>query len=350
MTNKAMTISNHSHEVHLPRHYLRNLLDLVQSRGGDPVAVLAEAGLAADAAQQPDAPLSWPQFQAIILQSCQQSKEPALGLYLGSQLTITTHGLLGLAAMSSRNLQEALELICQYTVVRSPLVTLSMQLHKKQLHLNLSEAQPLGAVRQFVVEAFVVALHAMLDFVSGHQYRLLQVQFGFPQPAYSALYQAFLPCPLAFDQPMHRLVIDRQDLAIASPWADPQLKTQMTSQCEQELQRWQQQQSTAGLVQQMLARTKGRLPGIEQVAHEFAMSGRTLRRRLADEQTSYQQLVEDWRQRMACHYLASTRLAVQQIAYLLGYADPANFGRAFRRYHGLTPRQYRQRQARLKEK
>ena len=337
-----MNISNHSHEVHLPRHYLRNLLDLVQSRGGDPVGVLAEAGLAADAAQQPNATLSWSQFQSIILSSCQQSNEPALGLYLGSQLTITTHGLLGLAAMSSRNLQEALELICQYTAVRSPLISLSIQLHKRQLHLNLSEVQPLGAVRQFVVEAFAVALHAMLDFVSGHQYRLLQVQLGFPRPAYSSLYQAFLPCPLVFDQPTHRLIIDRNDLDIVSPWADPLLKTQMTSQCEQELQRWQQQQSTAGLIQQMLSRTKGRLPGIEQVASEFAMSSRTLRRRLADEKTSYQQLVEHWRQHMACHYLTNTRLAVQQIAYLLGYADPANFGRAFRRQQGVTPQQYRQ--------
>ena len=329
-------------QVALPGHYLRNLLELIQSRGADPQAVLAHAGLPITLPEQFDATLSWQQFQAVVTRCCAQTKEPALGLYLGSQLTITTHGLLGLATMSSGNLQQAVALICKYTTTRSPLLTLTMQQQRQQVSLVLTELQPLADIRQFVVDTFAVALHAILDFVSGHQYRLRQVHFAYAEPEYRALYQAFFPCPVLFAQKDHRLIFDAADLAIVSPWADRQVQSQLTAQCEQELQRWQQRQSMAGLIRLMLGRTKGRIPGIEQVAAEFALSSRTLRRRLQLEHTCYQELVAAWRRDMACQYLGSTSLPVQQIGYLLGYADPANFGRAFRREHGLSPQQYRQ--------
>lgn len=337
-----MTTNSTTSEVQLPAHYVRNLLDLVHSRGGDATKVLCMAGVPAKASVQMVDSLRWPQFEAIIQHSCIETKEPALGLYLGSQLTITTHGLLGLATMSSRNLHEAIHLVCKFTTTRSPLIKLSLQQQQGRVSLVLTELHPLAQIRHFVMETFAVALHAMLDFVSGHQYRLLEVQFAFQQPSYYALYQAFFPCKVVFGQSEHRFVFSATDLSIASPWADQHVKTQMTAQCEQELLRWQQQQSTAGLIRLMLGRTRGRIPTIEQVASELFMSSRTLRRRLTLDNTSYQCLVDDWRQHMAGHYLITTTLPVQQIGYLLGYADPANFGRAFRRLQGMSPQQFRQ--------
>lgn len=344
MCSRDLTASSSKpdNQVALPGHYLRNLLALSQSRGAEPQKVLSTAGLPANLPEQLDATLSWPQFQTVIRLCCAQATEPALGLYLGSQLTITTHGLLGLATMSSSNLQQALALICKYTTTRSPLLALTMQQKRQQVALVLTELQPLADIRQFVVDTFAVALHAILDFVSGHQYRLRQVHFAFAKPDYSALYQAFFPCPVLFGQQEHCFMFDAADLAIVSPWADRQVQSQLTAQCEQELQRWQQRQSMAGLIRLMLGRTKGRIPGIEQVAAEFAVSSRTLRRRLQQEQTCYQQLVAAWRRDMAAQYLRSTSLPVQQIGFLLGYADPANFGRAFRREYNLSPQQFRQ--------
>ncbi|MAX98129.1 MAG: hypothetical protein CMI08_02825 [Oceanospirillaceae bacterium] len=96
----------------------------------------------------------------------------------------------------------------------------------------------------------------------------------------------------------------------------------------------------------MLARAKGRFPSFEQVADELVLSPRTLRRRLAGEGTSYKELLDQWRQDMACQYLTTTRLSVQQISHLLGYNDPANFGRAFRRRNaGLSPLNFRRQHA-----
>lgn len=329
-------------DISLPNHYMRQLLALVKSRGVDTTALLQQAGIAQNVVEQTDANISWQQFYHLLQLCCSLSKEPALGLYLGSQLTIATHGLLGLAAISSSDVQQALQLICRYISTRSPLISLSLQQHRQQARLVLSELHPLAGLSAFVTETVMVALHNVLQVISDGQYQLRQVQFAFATPGYCALYEAFFPCPVRFGQPEHAIIFDSKYLTLKPPLSDTQVQQQLTAQCEQELSRQQQRQSLSGRIQLLLGRTKGRMPDIAQVAAEFALSERTLRRRLTAEHTSYQQLVAQWRQQMAEHYLQSTTLPIQQIAYLLGYADPSNFGRAFRQQSGQSPLQFRQ--------
>ena len=71
------------------------------------------------------------------------------------------------------------------------------------------------------------------------------------------------------------------------------------------------------------------------------MSPRTLQRKLATENTSYQKVLDQTRYRMALDYLQQPRLAVSAVAYLLGFTEPSAFYRAFRKWHGSTPGRYR---------
>lgn len=83
--------------------------------------------------------------------------------------------------------------------------------------------------------------------------------------------------------------------------------------------------------------------GGERVAQALHLSQRTLQRRLQEEGTSYQQLLDDTRRDMADQYLQQPGLTLLEVAYLLGFADPSNFFRAFRRWFGCTPNEYRAR-------
>ena len=87
---------------------------------------------------------------------------------------------------------------------------------------------------------------------------------------------------------------------------------------------------------------KGAVP-LDDVARHLGMSGKTLERRLTRRGTSYRAMVEGIRRDLAEHYLADTDLRLQQIAYLLGYSEPAPLVRAFKRWTGSTPMQYRAR-------
>lgn len=332
-------------QLTLPNHYLRQLLGLLKSRGVDTQALLVQAGVAEHLIGQADATVSWQQFHRLVKLSVTQSEEPALGLYLGSQLTITTHGLLGLVALSSEHLQQALQLICRYISTRSPLISLQLKQTAQHTTLVLTERYPLADISAFMAETVMVALHQVLQVLSEQHYQPLSLHFAYSAPAYQTLYQAFFPCQVYFDQPEHSICFANTCLAISPPFADSVLQQQLSSQCEHELQRQQRQTSISAAILMLLGRAKGRIPDISQVATEFNLSERTLRRRLNAECSSYQQLVVHWRQQMAQHYLTHTTLQVQQIAYLLGYADPANFGRAFRQQCNISPRQFRQRYA-----
>ena len=84
-------------------------------------------------------------------------------------------------------------------------------------------------------------------------------------------------------------------------------------------------------------------PKRDAVAQALCLSQRTLQRRLQEEGTSFQQLLDDTRRELVVQYLAQPNLTLLEIAYLLGFADPSNFFRAFRRWFASTPGEYRAR-------
>ncbi|MCY1560941.1 HTH-type transcriptional regulator VirS [compost metagenome] len=84
-------------------------------------------------------------------------------------------------------------------------------------------------------------------------------------------------------------------------------------------------------------------PKREAVAQALHLSQRTLQRRLQEEATSFQHLLDDTRRELAEQYLAQPNLTLLEVAYLLGFADPSNFFRAFRRWFDITPGEYRAR-------
>lgn len=79
-----------------------------------------------------------------------------------------------------------------------------------------------------------------------------------------------------------------------------------------------------------------------QVAEMLHLSVRSLQRKLAEKDTGFAQLLEDTRRELARQYVSNTRLSVGEITYLLGFSDPANFTRAFRRWTGQSPSAFRQ--------
>lgn len=124
---------------------------------------------------------------------------------------------------------------------------------------------------------------------------------------------------------------------------DPLLRHFLETQADQILARLPARTGIADDVQRALARSlDARSTRIGTFARQLAMSGQTLQRRLAAEGVSYQQLLEDARREAAARHLADSGLAICEIAYLLGYSEPAPFHRAFKRWYGTTPEMWRQ--------
>lgn len=121
------------------------------------------------------------------------------------------------------------------------------------------------------------------------------------------------------------------------------IQRDLTGQCRALLARRQVRGGLAGRIRDRLLRTPGHLPDMQTLAMELHLTVRTLRRRLDDEGSSYRLLLDEVRQALAEELLATGAIRLEEIAERLGYGEVSNFIHAFRRWKGMTPRQYRQR-------
>jgi AraC-like DNA-binding protein len=94
-------------------------------------------------------------------------------------------------------------------------------------------------------------------------------------------------------------------------------------------------------VRLLLLARPGFFPDIEMVAERLDVSVRTLRRRLTEENTSFQEILDEVRFGLATEYLVETHLPLQELSILLGYSDPGNFTHSFKRWSGRAPRDFR---------
>jgi AraC-like DNA-binding protein len=108
-------------------------------------------------------------------------------------------------------------------------------------------------------------------------------------------------------------------------------------------------ETTAGTVRRILTRLLGDDEAgcsLTAVSANLHMSERSLQRRLADEGVSFDALLDELRRELALRYLADEKVAIAEIAYLLGYSEPSAFHRAFKRWTGTTPAEARQQRRR----
>ena len=162
--------------------------------------------------------------------------------------------------------------------------------------------------------------------------------------SYAARYREVFDLTPVFDARHTRygLAVELLDREVLR--ADPGAAKLLERSCQDLLHEIERQDSFGNLVRQLLLSSPGHIPSADEAARRLNVSERTLRRRLGAEQASFQQIVDDVRNRMAQDYLRSTNLSTQQIGELLGFTEATNFRRAFVRWNGCSPHRFRHEQ------
>src|SRR5262249_53748862 len=166
-------------------------------------------------------------------------------------------------------------------------------------------------------------------------------------PDDAGAYARVLGCEVRPAASWNGVTISAEAWRVPMPRRDPLLRQVLERQADDILARLPSRTGLAVDVQRALTkRVAGGDTRIGALARELAMSGRTLQRRLSGEGVSYQELLDDARKEAAGRYLHESPLAIGEVAYLVGYSEPAPFYRAFKRWYGMTPEAFRhQRQA-----
>ena len=131
-------------------------------------------------------------------------------------------------------------------------------------------------------------------------------------------------------------------LDLTMPLRDSETTAACQQQCRLLLARMRTGSTFVDRVRQLILARPGYFPDIDYVAERLNMTSRTLRRRLSKEDSSYQDILAEVRYELAREYLATSTLPLEEISVMLGYSAPGNFSNAFKRWHGSSPREYRQ--------
>ncbi len=302
--------------------------------------LLAPIGLHETALENARAVLSRNDLMTLIERARKLTGEPAIGIHLGMQMRISAFGYLGMSAMSAATLGDALALATQFAPVLTDAFEVRLRTAGGSAALVIDERAPYGSVRDVVLIRLLVGLAKIGSTLVGRELPV-SIDLAIEEPDYCARFAEALP-PMRFGQAVNQLVADASVLEWPLATADKLTLRLAREQCERELDALCKEDLVVDRVRRVLPTEEG-FRTVEQVATAVHMSTRTLKRRLAEQGVTFSSLVDEERRDKALLLLRSAR-PVNEVARQLGYSTLPAFIRAFARWTGTTPTEYRRRQ------
>ena len=264
-------------------------------------------------------------------------------LSLGPRLTIPSHGPLGFAVVTAPDMRASVDALLRFIGIRASFLWSAGAVEGDQFVIRFFETVDMGNQRSTLMELAALSAQSLLERPLGREIIGASLAFAYRAPPYrQALEQAF-HAEVSFEAKRHSLRFPAAWLDEPCALYDEAMHRYLLNRCEEELLT-----AAGGLpaeiaVRQALLARPGALPGLADIAASQHVSARTLIRRLKKGNTSYQAILDDVRKTLARDYLLNSAMSVTRISWRLGYQDPSNFSRAFRKWYGASPQQYRRR-------
>ncbi len=320
------------------------LLTVQREYGMAPAVLLAEAGVAADALERPDALLPLIDVFRIFVHVLVRSNDHALGLVLGAGVQPRSYPVLGYVILGSATLGEAIDRLLRFERIVGELGRTTLN-DEGDGHLSLRWECPVPMpAARYLQDAAIAGWVALGRAIQDAQYAPLRACFAFPEPSSDERrrYESFFGCTVAFNAPWSGVVLQRDWLALPLRSADPLLGDMMEQRARALLADFSAGQNLGNEVRSAIYRrlTSGE-PSIDVVAADLGLTTRSLQIRLRKSSINFTELVDDLRRSLAALWAADARLTLMDVALLLGFAEQSSFIRAFKRWYGMTPGEYR---------
>ena len=327
--------------------YLLKLVEVLQQLGGPVEPVLSAAGLTMNDLGDRDASIPLSGYVSAVEKAVSANTAPNLGFLAGERTTPLEHGVLGYALLSSPTLRDCLQRYVKFQHLQGPLLTVSVTESGSTAAMKATprrgRLQMSPAALRYVVQEWLVGWNQWCQLIGRSGGFFEHVSLGYSSDGQRRHYEDHLGCTVSFDNDETTAIFASRRLDLPLSYADEAIAALCDVQCERLLEVLQLRAGLVADIHRQLANRPGQVPNMNEMANSLHIGTRTLRRRLKDENTSYQEVVSEFRVAMAKRYLSETKLPANEVATLVGYSDPANLYRTFQRATGQTPQQYRAR-------
>ncbi|WP_372980471.1 AraC family transcriptional regulator [Marinobacter sediminum] len=318
------------------------LVHYLQSQGLlDPARVQQIIGMDLQALADPDLRLPAPAHYRLWDYAEQVTGDPAVGLHAGLVVDPERMGLVGHVFFNCDTLGEAVTQYVRLHRLINESVTLSFEQTGEEAILTWQPDAPNLYSRQDMDRTLAAALSRTRHFIHP-EIHAEWVEIAHPSPSYASEYETLLGGPVAFDCASTRLAFDSRHLSHAIPRRNPYVYSAVLKQVNSVLARLQPRRSFGRKIRRLIAKQMAteRIDA-DSLARQCHMSRQTLYRKLKREGLSFHDLVEQVRKDKALRYVAADHYALGEIAFLLGFSELSAFSRAFKRWTGTAPAQYR---------
>lgn len=283
-----------------------------------------------------------------ILKACyDQLKIPYLGLALGNQMRLTVHGMAGVSVMAQPTYADCLRAAGRFCERAFPPFTMEYFETADTVGLNIIECLSLAPYSHFYIESIAVNFYNILHFLLGNEQEPEYIAFAYPEPAYSKEYKRYFKCKIRFNAEHHAFVVPKRLAQRELQLADLKIARMAEQEFLQSLPNTNLNDLRRNL-RLLLIQSMGMFPSLEATARKLGMSGRTLRRQLKTLGTNFQNELDLLRQEFATGYLIRSDRCITDIALMLGFCDSSAFSKAFKKWTGESPSEFKQKHA-LKE-
>jgi AraC-like DNA-binding protein len=268
--------------------------------------------------------------------------DPYFGLHVGEYAEAGSWSILGYMMMNCRNVGEAFEKSVRYSRIIGNLIEVRIErkLNKSRLIFFTSPQAP-ELSRHCLDTSFSTTICMMQNFTAVDMHPL-EVTFSYAEPQSRSEYERIFQCPILFSQKENSFTIDASVFNTPILMANPSLLQHFEKYAQEFLAELDRRNEHTGVVTKLiLAHLDDEALSIENVAREMSISVRTLQKRLDEEGVIFSDLLREIRRKLAQKYLREN-YSVEQITYLLGFSEPSAFRKAFKKWSGVTPREYRE--------
>ncbi len=324
----------------------RAMLDACARLGLDTTRILQAAQLDPRTLQDPDARVRLEQVEALWRTAYQLSGDPDLALHAIEVLPFGAYRVIDFLASSAPTIGAALAKVADYFPIINAVVRLHYEVGDRQVTYTLDAPSRPSTITRPYAEYTLAAVFLRTRTATNQRFPLARIDFSHPRPDDIREHERIFECPVRFDAGACQLVIPREVWDMPRTGGDPALFSVLETHARMLLTQVPSPDDIVARVRQAIeVELRGGNPKLESIARQLAMSPRTLQRRLRDEGVVFNDLLDTLRFRAAKSYLAQHDIAGTEVAFLLGFAEQSSLNRAFKRWSGQTPSEYRRQAA-----
>lgn len=313
----------------------------LEAAGHDGVAFFGQAGLDLRSLDDPDARYPIERTTRLWRLAVQATGDPCFGLKVAQYVAPTTFHALGYALVASPTLKHAFERIVRYYRIVSNAAKLELLARGDEYHFRIVTPPAGPQLADEALDAFVAVHVRLCRGLAGAAFAPLRVHLQRPAPADARCFESVLRAPIRFDADTTLLAFDRATFEKPLDGANAELARHNDQVVLKYLARFDRADVRTRVEAALVERLPHGEPSQAKVAAALHLSVRGLQRRLAEEGTTYQELLDATRRELAQSYLRDPAYSIGDVTYLLGFSDTSSFTRAFRRWTGRAPSQYR---------